>query len=181
MNRVHACAIAFAFVFAGCIRAPEIVLVDRATALEQQASGSFPELEKKLARAGLQPRPVPLTPQQLDALGMPPPALFNHTELTDADRVDELLAHHCLGESTDGTLADTHEACRGAADHEQALTLADRVNTARQQLWRWMKEKKRGVTLDEARGAWRRQHLLGLPCGAWLQRDDGAWEAKKCG
>ena len=44
-------AVAVALAPLGCIRAPEIVLVDRATALEEQAAGSYSELERKLARA----------------------------------------------------------------------------------------------------------------------------------
>ncbi len=52
-------------------------MVDRATALEQQAAGSFDELEQQLARAAIAPRPVPLTPEQLEALGIAPPPLVD--------------------------------------------------------------------------------------------------------
>jgi hypothetical protein len=164
----------------GCIRAPEIVLVDRATALEQQAAGSYAELERKLARATMAPRPAPLTPEQLETLGMAPPSLVDDTERTDADRVDALLAQHCIGEARDGQLADTHEACKGAADRAQSLALIERANTARQQLWRWMKERKHERSLDEVRRAWHAEHARGVVCGGWLQRDDGAWEGKRC-
>src|SRR5262245_61436539 len=106
---------------AGCIKAPEIVLVDRATALEQQAAGSFHELEHQLARARNQPQPAPPTPEQLEELGNPPPNLTDKTDRTDADRVDELLKQRCIGEARDGLVADTPEACKGSADHAEAL------------------------------------------------------------
>ena len=67
MTRLCAC-LALVSV-AGCIKAPEIVLVDRATALEQQAAGSFKELEERLVRTAIAARPVPLTPAELHALG----------------------------------------------------------------------------------------------------------------
>ena len=59
------------------------------------------------------PRPEPLTPEQLETLGIPPPALVDDTERTDADRVDELVAQHCIGESREGALVETHEALQG--------------------------------------------------------------------
>jgi uncharacterized protein YdbL (DUF1318 family) len=164
----------------GCIRAPEIVLVDRATALEQQAAGSYAELERKLARATMAPRPAPLTPEQLETLGIAPPSLVDDTERTDADRVDALLTQHCVGEAKDGVLVETHDACKGAADRAQANELIERTNTARQQLWRWMKERKHERSLDEVRRAWHGEHARGVVCGGWLQRDDGKWEEKKC-
>jgi hypothetical protein len=178
MKRLLACLVLVLPV--GCIRAPEIVLVDRATALEQQAAGSFAELEKKMARALIAPRPVPLTPEQLEALGIPPPSLVDRTERTDADRVDDLLKQHCIGEGRDGMLVDTHESCRGAADRGQAITLVERTNAARLQLWRWMKERRPEVPADVLRRVWRQTHIRGMVCGGWFQRDDGTWEAKKC-
>lgn len=75
----------------GCISAPEIVMVDRATALEEQASGSFQDVERRLARAGMSPTPVPLTPNQLEDLGSAPPPLVENLNKTQADRIDELL------------------------------------------------------------------------------------------
>ena len=157
-------------------------MVDRATALEQQAAGSYQDLERKLARAAMAPRPAPLTPEQLETLGIAPPSLVDDTERTDADRVDALLVQHCIGEARDGTLVETHDACKGAADRAQAVALIERSNNARQQLWRWMKErgadKKR--SLDDVRKAWRVEHARGVACGGWMQRDDGGWEEKKC-
>src|SRR6201999_3041914 len=114
----------------GCVKAPEIVMVDRATALEQEASGSFDELERKLDRSGIEPDPVPLTPEQLQALGIQPAPLVDASELTDADRLDGFLMQHCLGEGKDGLIVDTHDACQGAADADELASLATRVNAA---------------------------------------------------
>jgi hypothetical protein len=177
MRRLVVCVLCLG----GCIKAPEIVLVDRATALEQQAAGSYSELERKLARATMAPRPAPLTPEQLETLGIAPPSLVDDTERTDADRVDALLAQHCIGESKEALLVDTHDACKGAADRAQAAALVERSNNARQQLWRWMKERTHDKSsLDDVRRAWHREHARGVVCGGWLQRDDGGWEEKKC-
>jgi hypothetical protein len=176
-------ALAPVVLLGGCIKAPEIVLVDRATALEQQAAGSYSELERKLARATMAPRPAPLTPEQLETLGIAPPSLVDDTERTDADRVDALLSQHCIGESKEALLVETHDACKGAADRAQALALVERTNNARQQLWRWMKERgpnPKARTLDDVRRAWHHEHARGVVCGGWMQKDDGSWEEKKC-
>jgi hypothetical protein len=87
---------------------------------------------------------------------------------------------HCVGEANDGTLVETHSACKGAVDRDQATALIERANAARQQLWRWMRERKPEVKLDDVRAAWQKSHGKGVVCGGWLQRDDGGWEEKKC-
>jgi hypothetical protein len=164
----------------GCVSAPQIVMQDRATALEQQAGGSFEELERKLDHAAVAPRPVPLTPNELEALGIRPMPLVDETELTSADRLDALLRQHCIGEGRDGLLVDTHEACRGRHDLAAALELVDRVNRARLQLWRWLQQERGDASPDALRRTWRRVHGRGVVCGGWIQRDDGAWEEKGC-
>jgi len=176
----RALLLAGALAAVGCIKAPEIVMVDRATALEQQAGGSFAELEKKLAQAAISPRPVPLTPSQLEALGIAPPRMRDQTEMTDADRVDDLLQRHCLGEGRNGLLADTSSACHGAVDHDEVVKLVDQVNRARGQLWRWMREQRPELSFDEVRDRWRMAHLTGVVCGGWIEADGGKWEAKSC-
>jgi hypothetical protein len=179
MNRVFTVAAFFAFL-AGCVKPPEIVMTDRATALEQQASGSFDDLEKKLDRAGIQPRPVPLTPDQLAALGIRPAPLVDESELTDADRLDGLLAQHCVGEGKDGLVVETREACKGAADFGEVQVLLERVNLARRILWRWMHEQRADVPEKELRRRWRENHLRNLVCGGWTEGSDGKWQAKPC-
>ncbi|MCL2723559.1 MAG: DUF1318 domain-containing protein [Polyangiaceae bacterium] len=169
-----------ALLTAGCIGAPDIVMVDRATALEQQAGGSFNDLERKLSRTSIEARPVPLTPKQFEALGIKPLPLQNTTELTDADRVDALLMQHCIGEGHDGLLVETHAACVGVADRAEARDLIGRVNQARRQLWRWMHEQRRSASVDELRRTWREVHVRSVVCGGWIEREPGKWESKTC-
>lgn len=173
-----------ALLSSACIRAPEIVLTDRATALEQQAAGSFVDLERKLQRSGLTARPVPLTPDQLQALGIRQAPLVDSTELTEADQVDALLKQRCLGEGLDGLLKDTFDACRGAADKEQAMLLMERVNLARKQLWRWQQSRQPKVPAEELRARWAKVHEKGVVCGAWVEYRKGdketAWKEKPC-
>lgn len=165
---------------AACVKPPEIVMVDRATALEQQASGSFDELERKLDRAGIEPRPVPLTPEQLAALGLAPARMVDESEFTDADRVDGLLAQHCIGEGKEGLLVDTRDACKGAADAEEVQTLVTRTNLARRALWVWMHGERPDIPELELRRAWREKHLRNVVCNGWLEGSDGKWQAKSC-
>ncbi|MCL2776981.1 MAG: YdbL family protein [Polyangiaceae bacterium] len=167
---------------AGCIGAPDIVMVDRATALEQQAGGSFNDLERKLSRTSIQARPVPLTPKQFEALGIKPLPLQDTTELTDADRVDALLTQHCIGEGRDGLLVETRAACVGVVDRAEARDLIGRVNQARRQLWRWMHEQRPGASAEQIQKTWSRVHARGVVCGGWIESEGeaGKWEAKKC-
>lgn len=171
---------ALALVQSGCFSAPELVLVDRATALEQQAGGSFENVEQRLAERASAPRPVALTPDQLEALGIKPVPLVDQTEQTEADRVDGLLVQRCLGEGKDGLLVDTHDDCIGAADRATSLSLLERTNQARLQLWQWMHAHEPTASLDAVRRAWRAKHAEGVACGAWLQGDDGKWMPKSC-
>jgi hypothetical protein len=172
--------LATACVAAGCIRPPELVVVDRATALEQQAAGSFAELEERLLRVAATPRPTPLAPEQLAALGIRAAPLVDNSDLTDADRVDLLLKQRCVGEGKDGTLVETATDCQGAADHELIATLLERTNRARAQLWRWMHDRRPTISNDELRKSWREAHLKGVVCDGWIEKADGKWEPKAC-
>ena len=166
----------------GCIRAPEIVMVDRATALEQQASGSFKEVEQRLARAGMSPTPVPLTPNQLEDLGIQPtPLVDNTTGKTQADRVDDLLRRHCVGEGRNGLLVvDSRRRCQTGRMTADDVALAERVNRARLQLWQWMGTMRPGVPEEELRKSWQQVHAAGVICGGWVEAEDGTWGEKKC-
>jgi hypothetical protein len=163
-----------------CIKPPAFVMVDRATALEQQAAGSFDEEQKKLDRAAVEPRPVPLTPEQLQSLGVKTAPGVDSAEMTDADRLDDLLVQHCIGEGSDGLLVDTRDACKGAADEAEVEQLIDRVNRARRQLWRWMHEQRSSASLDDLRRGWQRGHVQAVVCGGWVEGDDGKWQGKSC-
>ncbi|HEX8789400.1 MAG TPA: DUF1318 domain-containing protein [Polyangiaceae bacterium] len=163
-----------------CIKPPDIVMVDRGTALEQQASGSFDEVERRLERAAVEPKPVPMTPEQLEALGIRPVASADAGQLTEADRVDALLVQHCIGEAMDGLLVPTPDACRGAANADETARAVERVNLARHQLWLWMHAQRTDVPTNDLRRAWRTLHVDGAACGSWIQGDDGQWRAKGC-
>ena len=164
----------------GCVKPPEIVMVDRATALEQQASGSFEELEKTLDRAAIEPDPIAMTPAQLEALGIRPPSMVDESDLTDADRLDALLVQRCVGEGKDGLVVETRSACKGAADAGELEAIVERMNRARRQLWRWMHDRRADVPEAELRRAWRENHARNVVCGGWVQGDDGKWQAKSC-
>lgn len=180
---VRSSLVAMAALAAGCIRAPAVVIVDRKTAVEQQASGSFRGLEEELEQAGLLPRAAPLTAAQLAAAGVRRDGIEageQDDDGNDAVRADALLVKRCLGEALDGTLVLTLEPCTGTVDVPQVGRMVERVNRERRQLWRWLATKAPGKTADEVRAAWREVHTAGLVCGGQLQVAGGAWEVKRC-
>jgi hypothetical protein len=164
----------------GCISAPEIVMVDRATALEEQAAGSFQDVEQRLARAGMSPTPVPLTPNQLEELGLQPTPLVENLGKTQADRVDDLLRRHCVGEGRNGLLVDTRRQCQAGRLSPDDVALMERVNRARQQLWQWMRTVRPDVPEESLRQSWQQVHAQGVICGGWVESADGTWGEKKC-
>lgn len=165
---------------AGCLSAPDVVLLDRATVLEEQAAGSFHALEVRLARAGMNPTPVPLTPNQLEDLGMQVSPLVENLDQTPAERVDDLLQRHCIGEGNDGLLVETRRQCTAGRLTASDSELVQRVNRSRLQLWAWMQSQRPRQDAATLRRQWQRVHHEGLACGAWRQADDGNWEEKKC-
>lgn len=165
-------------VCAGCIKAPDIVVIDRATALEREAGGDFPRLEFELQRAGTRPQPAALTRAQLRDAGHPRP-IVEETEVSDAERIDELLVINCLGEANDGSLVETRERCT-VKEVPHLGTLLERANRDRTQIWEWLRRQRPERSLRDVRLAWREIHNRSLVCGAQLQRDDGSWESKRC-
>jgi hypothetical protein len=170
--------IALCLLLAGCIKAPDIVVVDRATALEREAAGSFPKLERELDRAGTVARPAPLTREQLEAAGMPRP-IVEDEDPSDAERIDALLLHKCLGEALDGTLVETRDSC-AIKEVPHLGALIERTNRDRMQIWEWLKAERPQKSLNDVRAAWREVHLRGVVCGGQVQRTDGKWESKTC-
>jgi hypothetical protein len=166
----------------GCVSAPAVVIVDRKTFVEQQASGSFRGLEEELEQAGLLPRPVPLTAAQLGAAGVRREGLeaTDQDDGSDAVRADALLIKRCLGEALDGTLVLTLDPCTGTLDVPLVDRMIERVNRERRQLWGWLAGRAPGKTADEVRAAWRETHLVGLVCGGQVQVAGGTWEVKRC-
>jgi hypothetical protein len=163
-----------------CIKAPDIVLVDRATALEEQAAGSYATLEAELTSAGMAPRPTPYSRAQLEAAGLKAPPISEEAELADADRIDALLKQRCIGEALDGTLVDTHDVCGVSEDLAASINLLDRANRDRAQIWHWLESERPKASPDDVRRVWRETHLKGVVCGGWVERAGGRWEAKAC-
>src|SRR5205807_1145449 len=128
-----------------------------------QAGGSFAPLERSLTSAGMTPRPTPLSREQLDAANVKKVSAVEEADQSDAERVDALLKERCLGESLDGTLADTHTqpTCKGADDLAELVALIDRANRGRQQVWGYLGALKPSLPAGEVRQAWREQHLHG--------------------
>lgn len=163
---------------AGCIKAPSIVVLDRATTLEREAAGEFPKLELQLHRAGTRPQPAPLTREQMEQAGVAKP-LVAQVDHSDAERIDELLKISCIGESKDGTLVETRERCT-VKDVPRVGMLLEKANRERMQIWEWLRTKRPGHSLGDVRRAWHDTHLRVIICGGQLQREDGGWESKKC-
>jgi hypothetical protein len=181
-----AVALAATLAAAGCIQA-HVAVVDRATALEQQAAGEFGGLERDLLQSGLSPRAAELTRGAIDASGV-------DTSRTTLDRIlriqglraeddaalDDLFARHCVGEGRDGLVVETADACRGGFDAAKATPLVERANRDRRQLWAYLGELRPGDAPDAIRRAWRDAHRVTAPCGVRWQADDQSWEVKAC-
>jgi hypothetical protein len=177
MNRVLLLAL---LATTGCVKMSEIVVTDRVTALEEQAGGSFDELELKLTRAGIAPRPLPLTPDQLAALGLRRPEKLRDPDATPMDLIDRSLRQRCVGEGRDGLLVETPQACKGAVDREALARAVEGTNRSRGALWDWMQKERPRSSLDEVKRAWTEAHRRGVVCGGWVQLADGTWESRKC-
>jgi len=174
---------------AGCITAPEVVLVDRKTALERQVGGQYPELEADLVEAGLQPGPEPFTRGQLESGGWGRQwgALGEIVQIyggvrDDRQALDGHLLRRCVGEGRDGLLVATPADCQGEAAADEIAELVARGNRNRRQAWRWMGSLPAAAGADEATlsARWRKVRMDEAPCGAWRQDDAGAWAAKAC-
>jgi len=169
---------------AGCIKAPDVILVDRKTALEQQAAGAFRPIDEALERELLSQQPAGFTRGQLEESGQADArdalAAAESDEESDAGRLDALLLRRCAGEALDGTVVERPETCAGPREPQKTAQLLERANRNRFQVWRALQKRSPGRSLDEVRRAWREAHLLGVECGAPVQRADGGWEQKTC-
>lgn len=172
---------------AGCIKAPNVTLVDRKTALEEQASGTYIPLEGELSQAGVSARPVPYTRGQLEAAGVPvgkgDEELAQADAATDADQIDQLLTRRCVGEALDATLVETPKTCTAPLPPQQQARLLEVENRRRWQIWRALLAIKSSTgkepTVDELRKTWRTVHLGEVICGGQVEIE-GGWEVKKC-
>ncbi len=168
-----------------CVRPPTVVLVDRKTALEEQAAAEMPEEERALLQAGLSPRPLPLTRSQVEAAGVGGTSFEAVVQAyqslrTDQPLVDALLVRRCLGEGMDGLLVQTPDTCVGEVDPSVIGPLVQRVNRERRQVWAYMLSRAQGATEDEVRRSWRERHFPLIVCGGQVQGADGTWGVKRC-
>lgn len=170
--------------------APNVVVVDQKTALEQQAAGGYPALENELEQAGMAPAPEPFAREEL-ASGRQKSgeksgagALGELAELyvkseSDADAIDRLLLQRCIGEAGSGLLEPRPSECVGAADATEMARLLGRENLHRRQLWQLL-AKERQVSVERVLPAWRERHLTQVVCGGLVESGDGSWEPKSC-
>jgi hypothetical protein len=172
-------------ILAGCV-APNVVVVDQKTALEEQAAGGYPALENELEQAGMSPAPEPFARETLaggrersgrGALGEIA-ELYAQGE-SDADAIDRLLLQHCIGESVSGLLEPRQSDCIGAADATEMARLLGRENLHRRQLWQLLAEDRK-TSIDSVQPVWRKLHLEQVVCGALVEGDPGAWGPKTC-
>ncbi|MCU0671304.1 MAG: DUF1318 domain-containing protein [Myxococcota bacterium] len=172
--------------FAGCISAPDVVLLDRKTVLEELASGELHPLENDLREEALVPRGVDYTRAELRESGadVSEGTLSSIVEIyamlrTDAELVDELLVLRCVGESLDGQLVETPTTCSRRVNATRTSAMVQRANRARRQLWRYLEETRPDADPAALRASWRTQHLETVVCGAQLETERG-WEVKRC-
>jgi hypothetical protein len=172
-------AFALCSALAGCIKAPEVVIVDRKTALELQAGGHHAPAEEKLEQATMRPGATPFETREV---GSAVARSFDRDDegATDADLTDSLLEKACVAEGFDGLLVQTPATCAIAVDGAVVGALIERTSRHRRQLWQLMVRKQQGLTEAEAARAWRTVHLRDLPCGARIERFPGQFEVKAC-
>jgi len=166
--------------------APNVVVVDQKTALEQQAAGGYPALENDLEQAGMAPAPEPFGREEL-ASGREQgggSALGELAELyvksqSDADAIDRLLLQRCIGEARSGLLEPRPGDCVGAADATEMARLLGRENLHRRQLWQLL-ASERNVSTESVLPVWRELHLAQVVCGGLVEQAEGRWEPKSC-
>ena len=183
MNRLLFCAL---LALASCIKAPDIVIVDRHSLLEEQAAARMPQAQAEVAQAGLSAGPAPLTPGQLARSGWQPDAAHDaiaalYSGWTDETQMlDQLLLRHCIVEAKDASLVSTPDACSGAIDLADVGRRLEKANRSRRQIWLYLQQQRQRTSDAEVRAAWRQERQKALVCGGWWQKDDRAWEAKPC-
>ncbi len=164
----------------GCVR-PEIAVVSRQTALERQAAGEYPEDERALEQAALNPGPDMLPRDQIAASGAPTESVMPTfvAAPSDLELLDALLVSGCIGEANDGLLVPRQRRCDGDVDEDAVASLVSRYNVHRRQIWSYLRDQS-SASIDEARVQWRVVHLRRVVCGASVQNEDGTWETKSC-
>lgn len=174
----------FASLATGCVASPTVVIVDKKTALEEQAAGSWKGLSSELDHAGISAQPVPYTRGELEAAGVPvgkgDEELAGEEATSDPEVIDQLLLRRCVGEKLDGSLDDTPATCTAPIEASRQSRLLERENRRRWQLWRFLAGGKSGKPITDVRTAWRKAHLGEVICGGQVEREGGGWEVKRC-
>jgi hypothetical protein len=187
MTRTLLYAALFACCASGCIRPPDVVLLDRKTVLEEQASGELHPLENDLREEAIVPRSAELTGAQLREAGtdisqgtLSVVVQIHSVMRTEAEYLDGLLVRRCIGEALSGLLVETPRTCAGRSSEARTSSAIQRVNRARRQLWRYLHEQRPNATEQEIRATWRRHHLQSVVCGGQIMNERGGWEVKPC-
>lgn len=170
---------------AGCV-APNVVVVDQKTALEQQAAGGYPALENNLEQAGMAPAPEPFAREELasrrEQSGSGPlgelAELYAKSE-SDADAIDRLLLQHCIGEALSGLLEPRPSDCVGVTDSTEMTRLLGRENLHRRQAWQLL-AKQREASVERVQLVWREKHVEQVVCGGLVESQSGSWGPKSC-
>lgn len=172
---------------AGCVKAPDIILTDQRTALEQQAAGEFHALENDLTQAGIAPKGEDFSRESLEA-DNPDSSTSTLGEVaqlysavqSDSEWLDQLLVAGCVGEALDGLIQQTPDRCQQEVDAGQVTRVVERSNLHRRQLWRAIQQREPQNPEERVRAVWRERHLQRVVCAAWIQKDADTWEQKKC-
>jgi len=172
---------------AGCVKVPTIVMVDRKTALEEQAGAGFSNQEGQVLQAGLSTRPAPYTRGQMKAKGVDSQDdVFNSVlrpykaYSTDQAALDRLLTRRCAGEAMDATVVETPDTCAGVYNPKTATALLRRINRHRKLVLAWLSTQAKAKSIDEVRKVYRKRILKMMVCGGWYQAGAENWEKKKC-
>lgn len=171
----------------GCIRAPDVVMVDRQTMLEEQLSGELQPLDDSLRELALVPTAADFTRSQLEAAGvdlgddtLTQVTRVHAVMISELERLDGLLVRRCVGEALSGLLEETPATCSGRHNAQRTSDAVQRVNRARRQLWQHLQDQTPSAAPEALRQRWREHHLGSVVCGAQVQADSGAWEVTRC-
>lgn len=170
-----------------CIKAPDVVMVDRQTMLEEQLTGELQPLDNTLRELALVPTAQDFTRGQLEAAGvdLQDDTLRQVTRvhaiiLSELELLDDLSIRRCVGEAKSGLLEETPSTCSGRHNAARTSASVNRVNRARQQLWQHLRDKEPGVAPEVLQARWRQAHVKTVVCGGQVQKDDGTWEIVSC-
>ncbi len=185
MNRSSLLMLAALSALVGCVKAPNVSVVDSKTALERQAAGEYPALENDLEQAGIAPQPEAYPREDLVSGSDQPGsgALGEVAELyakaeSDADAIDRLLTKKCIGEALNGFLEPRPSDCTTTVNTAEMTRVIGRANLHRRQIWQLISSERK-ASVEKTRTTWREVHVTQIVCGGLLEGPDG-WSPKPC-